>query len=166
MQERWGQGQGVTSKRGRPRDRASARAHADKEDGGPRREPEEAPGDRIAASGAVPVGGGRQRARLLAHDHEPPGRREEATGTNRLQPHAVAGKGAELTRSPAPPGPLLRRAPRPRPLRALAPAAAGGEKAGRRSGCSASQPRPRRGLSLPAPSPGVRFSRFLHSQGT
>lgn len=105
MQERWGQGQGVTSKRGRPRDRVSARAHADKEDGGPRREPEEAPGDRIAASGAVPVGGGRQRARLLAHDHEPPGRREEATGTNRLQPHAVAGKGAELTRSPAPPGP-------------------------------------------------------------
>lgn len=115
MARRWG----VTSKWGRPRDRAGARAHADKEDGGPRCEAEKAPRHGIAASGAVPVRRRRQRARLLPHDHQPAGMNEGATGVDRSQPHAVAGKGAGLAPSPASPGPPLRRAPRPRPHREL-----------------------------------------------
>lgn len=67
------------SKRGCPRTLACARAHADKEDGGPRGEAKEAAGHGIAAAGAVPVGGGRQRPRLLPHNYKPSESREAAT---------------------------------------------------------------------------------------
>lgn len=95
--QRWG----ITSKWGRPRNRARAGAHADKKDRGPRCEAEEAPGHGITASGAVPVRGGRQRARLRSHDYRPRRTRGATSAADCSEPHAAAGKGVELVRGSA-----------------------------------------------------------------
>lgn len=85
---------GLTSKRGHPWARARARAHADEEDGGPRREAKNASGRRVAAAGAVPVRGRRQRPRLWFHLLGRPGSVEELREGG-SQPRRVAGRGRD-----------------------------------------------------------------------